>query len=158
MGFEAFASKICEASYTLRPESFSGATIVLPENAVALSPKVFAGGGYTIEDTTLVQKQVPPSIFFIIDHSGSMINGNEYYVGAQDQWGSRFSVTRDLIDTIGKLFPDKVEVGMAVFRNDLYFDYRNNDIFTGHRKVLWVPPRYCVSSYTICKAMSDRLG
>jgi hypothetical protein len=28
----------------------------------------------------------------------------------------------------------------------------------GHRKVLWVPPRYCVSSYTICKAMSDRLG
>jgi hypothetical protein len=63
-----------------------------------------------------------PSIMFIIDHSGSMsgLTGNT----ATDTAGSRFNVTRALLDTIKSKYPG-AEVGMVIFQNVLYFDTQN---------------------------------
>jgi hypothetical protein len=63
-----------------------------------------------------------PSIMFVIDHSGSMsgLTGNE----ATDTAGSRFNVTRALIDTIRNKYPG-AEVGMVIFQNLLYLDTQN---------------------------------
>ena len=71
-----------------------------------------------------------PSIFFLIDHSGSMCYE---YGSAQpdypiDQWGKRFTVVYDLIDTLKMVFPS-TEVGLAVFREHLYFDPSDNPRF-----------------------------
>jgi hypothetical protein len=63
-----------------------------------------------------------PSIMFVIDHSGSMsgLTGNT----ATDTAGSRFNVTRALLDTIRNKYPG-AEVGMVIFQNVLYFDTQN---------------------------------
>jgi hypothetical protein len=63
-----------------------------------------------------------PSIMFVIDHSGSMsgLTGTQ----ATDTAGSRFNVTRALIDTIRTKYPG-AEVGMVIFQNLLYIDTQN---------------------------------
>jgi hypothetical protein len=49
-------------------------------------------------------------------------------VGANDPTGSRFTVTREIIDTLYKLQPQS-EVGLVVFRDYLYFDTSSHNYF-----------------------------
>lgn len=107
--------KICDAYYTLRPETFNTQTIFLPQEAVSLSPRIYVGDSSMVVESLLV-KDDPPSIFFIIDNSPSMFE--------TDPQGSRFTVTRDLIDKIYERFPT-AEVGLAVFTEYLEFDCTN---------------------------------
>lgn len=53
------------------------------------------------------------SLFFIIDNSGSM--------DQQDRMGQRFSVASAFLDSLMQYFPDNTEVGVATFRQYLYY-------------------------------------
>lgn len=121
----AFAQETCELRFTTCPEDFNGDTLYVPPQVVALSSSVF-----TCDPAEVIEgfssTSSPPSIVFIIDHSYSMMGLGNTWPG-NDVDGSRFTVTRDLIDTIYKLHPD-AEIGLVVFREVLYFDHRNNNL------------------------------
>ncbi len=75
--------------------------------------------------TSLLTKTVDtPSIFFMIDNSGSMKNSPI----ATDSSGNRFNVIRDFIDTLQQSFK-KVEVGLSVFGTWLFFDPADSNYF-----------------------------
>lgn len=122
----AAVGQVCEFSIETCPENLDGDTIYLPEHTVALSANVLACEPTEVFEVP-VDSSKPPSIFFIIDHSHSMSGLGRTYPG-NDPYGSRFDVVRDLLDTINTLYPT-AEVGISVFREVLYFDHRNNDLF-----------------------------
>ncbi|HEX2957587.1 MAG TPA: Calx-beta domain-containing protein [Chitinispirillaceae bacterium] len=102
------------------PEEFNNATIYVPKKVTSISsnffvcmPVNFIEGG---------EGSGSPSIMFVIDHSGSMsgLTGNT----PTDTAGSRFKVTRTLLDTIKNKYPG-AEVGMVIFQKFLYFDTQN---------------------------------
>jgi hypothetical protein len=108
-------------SYKGAPEDLNGDTINVSDTMVAMSENVrvetFMTLGDTVADT--------PSVFFVIDNSGSM-NGTGS--PATDRLGNRFTVTSAFIDTLRNNFP-KVEVGVAVFGSWLYFDPNDSAYF-----------------------------
>lgn len=119
----SFAEKVGKLTYTGVPEALDGKTEEVPSHAVLMSERVFVGQPeFGIKDTS-----VPPSIFFVIDHSGSMY-GVKY--NATDRWGNRLKVTKKLVDAIYEKYPD-AEVGFTVFAKHLYFDTTDdNSIIT----------------------------
>ncbi|MBD3392315.1 MAG: hypothetical protein GF418_09625, partial [Chitinivibrionales bacterium] len=129
------AAEVCELVFTGCPEDFSGDTIIVPENIIALSAEIPACPPPDISEGTIVDTTDtggPPSIVFVIDHSGSMTGtGN----GNNDPLGARFTVVLDLLDTISTTHPD-AEVGIVVFREHLYFDTASNDYFADYFKAL----------------------
>lgn len=118
--FNVSGDEICYWRISDCPEHLNGETVTVPDNVIAISPTVRS---CNIETTIEEMKGKPPSVFFVIDHSSSMSRLG----GGNDVDGTRFTVTRDIIDTISQTFP-KAEIGLALFRNVLYFDQRNNDI------------------------------
>ena len=94
-------------------------TITVPDEAVAVSAEIMVD---LLMDTGVVVGG-PPSLFFIIDHSGSM-----YSTPGNDIWGKRFTVSLEFIDSIKAKFPN-VEVSIAVFREHLYFDSADDNRF-----------------------------
>ncbi|MBD3346156.1 MAG: hypothetical protein GF401_13950 [Chitinivibrionales bacterium] len=125
-GMIARAEQICEFRLTKCPETYDGDTIIVPEYVAALSSNIRACLSSVMFLDTSNQSHTP-SIMFVIDNSGSMTG-----VGADDandQFGSRFTVTRALLDTIHKTQPN-AEVGIAVFTNHLNFDPRTNEYFS----------------------------
>ncbi|MBN1983488.1 MAG: hypothetical protein JW795_18265, partial [Chitinivibrionales bacterium] len=68
-----------------------------------------------------VNSSASPSIFFCIDHSGSMCVSNIAGEPPLDSNGYRFSVVRTLIDSICRYRPHS-KIGLAVFRQYLYFN------------------------------------
>lgn len=120
------AERICEAWYTVHDSTLDGATIVLPDSVVALARDLVICSTSVVESSMVTGDA--PSIFFIIDHSSSMTDTTGSWPDVkppQDVMGSRFNVTRDLLDTIARYFPS-AEIGIAVFYDSLYFD-QNND-------------------------------
>jgi hypothetical protein len=118
-----YAAEICEASFKVQPDSLNNDTIYLPETAVTLAPKVFVGIQTAIDSVADTVPAGPPSIFFIIDHSSSMSTYNP-----TDSSGARYTATQAIIDSIAKLYPG-AEVGLALFRSDLYFYPPDNPLF-----------------------------
>ena len=82
-------------------------TITVSEKAVALSSIVKAFPLY-------IPYHGAPSIVFIIDNSGSMSGST-----GNDQWGKRFVFAQELIDS---LHYGRMEIGLVIFREHLYFD------------------------------------
>jgi hypothetical protein len=121
-----YAAEICEASFKVQPDSLNNDTIYLPESAVALAPKVFVGIQTVIDSVadTIKKPAGPPSIFFVIDHSTSMSSADS----ATDPTGARYTATEAIIDSIAKLYPG-AEVGLALFRSELYFYPKDNPLF-----------------------------
>jgi hypothetical protein len=109
-------------SYKGTPEDLNGDTIVVSDTMVAMSENVHVETFMTLGDTVADT----PSVFFVIDNSGSMngTGGN----GATDRLGNRFTVTSAFLDTLRNNFP-KVEVGVAVFGSWLYFDPNDSAYF-----------------------------
>ncbi len=72
----------------------------------------------------------PVSLFFIIDNSASMWVPPLSSVDPQpsDRWGSRFTVSRALVDTIFKLNPE-AQIGLGIFGTSLFFDPTDDTIF-----------------------------
>ena len=123
----------CEVVYEGDPSELNDSTIVVPgPESVAMSSTVTVD----MPTDTAVQTGGPPSLFFIIDNSGSM----QGTLG-MDQWGQRFTVSLAFIDTIISLFP-KAEVGIAVFGTHLYYDPNDDPIFVqcpGYTNGAYVP-------------------
>jgi hypothetical protein len=117
------AEEQCEFYFTDCPENFDGDTIAVPENVVQLASRIKACP--SSRTTTTGEELTAPSVMFIIDHSGSMTGEGR---GDNDVMGSRFTVTKDLLDTIYNAFPE-AEVGLAVFREHLYFDVSSDEYF-----------------------------
>jgi hypothetical protein len=124
-----FAGQKCEMTFTTCPESFSGQTISVPQNVVAIAPKVHAcKSTQVIQSTTTTG--ATPSIVFVIDNSGSMKTNP-----GNDRTGSRFTVTKALLDTLFKAQP-QTEVGLIVFREHLFFDVTTSQYYTKYFKTL----------------------
>lgn len=122
-----WAAEICEIELLDCPESYNGDTILVPETVIGLSPNVHACKSSVIFPEISEASNIP-SIMFVIDNSGSMKGTGS---DANDQWGSRYTVTRALLDTIYKVQPN-AEVGVAVFSNHLLFDPTTQDYFSTH--------------------------
>lgn len=138
----------CEMFLSSCPENFNGRTIYVPPNITALHSKVFSCDIYNIVEGISNSKE-PPSIVFIIDHSYSMMGLGNTYPG-NDIYGSRFNVTRDLIDTVYAKYPN-AEIGLVVFREVLYLDHRNNSFLrqlTGQGDESYLPLMQLDKKYT----------
>lgn len=116
-----FAVDRCDLTFTGCPETFNGDTIVVPDNVVKISSLVHACKASQTIHTGGTGGAA--SILFVIDNSGSM-KGN----GASDPAGSRWTVTKDLLDTILKDQPLS-EVGLIVFREHLFFDTSTSQFY-----------------------------
>lgn len=116
-----FSEEVCKFAYKGQPEDFNNKTIVVPDEMVALSEYQYVG----IPIDTTFDTINSPAIMFVIDQSGSM--GTQPGIGV-DTDGNRFSVTRDVIDTLSKIAPGS-DVGVAVFNRYLYFDPKDDAIF-----------------------------
>lgn len=118
----AFASadmrEVRKFTYKGQPEDLNDSSVTVNEKMVAMSEYIYVN---SLLDTS--QANVVPSIFFVIDHSGSMYNQS-----ATDRWGNRFRVSHDLIDTLKTKFP-KAEVGISVFNQALYYNEIHDTIF-----------------------------
>jgi hypothetical protein len=101
----------CEVYYKGDPVELKDSNVVVPDDVVALSSQIHVD--MPIDTST---KVAPAAIFFVIDNSSSM----SWESGMNDQDGLRFSVTRDLIDTINARF-DTAQVGVAVFQRHLFY-------------------------------------
>ena len=117
------AERVGKILYKGYAEDLNDTTIQVPRDIVALSEHIYVGH----PDSLMVIVDTP-SIFFIIDHSGSMYNydydsATSTLYPPADPLGNRFKVTRDLIDTLSnkRRFPG-IEVGVAVFGTCLYYD------------------------------------
>lgn len=121
-----FTGNVCELQINSCPKDFDDKVIKVPLDVVSISRTISMCRWVDfVEGVSNTIK--PPSIMFVIDHSYSMMGLGNTYPG-NDVDGSRFKVTRDLIDTIFNRHPD-AEVGLAVFREVLYFDHRNSQMF-----------------------------
>ncbi len=117
---------------------------------VCMIPNMFIAES-AIDKNVQHQDVSPPSIFFIIDNSVSMMTNP-----GNDSWGYRFSVAKALIDTLHTIF-DSVEIGLAVFQQHLYFDPVDDPIFVqtpGYDTGAYIPLLTLDSSY----APSGELG
>ena len=113
------SDEVCKLTYTGYPEDLNDTALVVPDNIVALSEYIYVGSPVFVNENITNE----PTIFFVIDHSGSMFEKYDPSIDPNapyDLWGNRFNVTRDLIDTLYKKVP-KAEVGVAVFRQLPYF-------------------------------------
>lgn len=116
----SMSEEICEMRITRCPETYNNSTVVVPKKVISLSGKYYV---CKPDNIIIEEKADPPSIMFIIDHSTSM-SGIGGSTTATDATGSRFTVSKALIDTIYKKVP-KAEIGLVVFRNTLFFDTKN---------------------------------
>ncbi len=109
-------AEVCKLIYTGLPEDINDSTLTIPSEAVMMSENILVGIPGIISDDSIITYETP-SIFFVIDHSGSMFKTSK----PKDRWGNRFDVTSQLIDTINKIYPE-AEIGISVFGSNLYFD------------------------------------
>ncbi len=117
------AERVGKILYTGYAENFIDTTMLVPKDIVAMTEYIYVSHPESL--TVLVDT---PSIFFIIDHSGSMYqydydSASSTLDPPKDPLGYRFKVTRDLIDTLSntRKFPG-IEVGVGVFGSCLYYD------------------------------------
>ncbi len=119
----SFCEQVCEFRLTSCPEEFNNKEIIVPENVTS-----FSSDFYVCSQITNIEKNFsinnPPSIMFVIDHSGTMTGVNTVYA-PRDSGGVRFKVTETLIDTIYKKIPN-AEIGIVVFQEVLFFDSRDD--------------------------------
>jgi hypothetical protein len=117
------ADSICQFKLQNCPENYNGKTVYVPKSVVSIAPDF-----KVCMPLTTIQNNngTPPSIVFIIDNSPSM-RGSEEMRGL-DMDGSRFLVTKALLDTINKTFPD-AEVGLVLFDNKLFFNSDDDSMF-----------------------------
>jgi hypothetical protein len=119
------ADKVCNFKLQNCPENFNGKTIYVPEYVYSIAPDFKV----CIPLTTIQNNSgTPPSIVFIIDNSPSMRGSSQDRSLGLDIDGSRFQVTKALLDTINKTFPD-AEVGLVVFDNKLFFNSDDDSMF-----------------------------
>lgn len=120
----AFTAEVCKFKYKGTPEELHESRLKVSEKAVAMSEHIVVG---TLADS--ITEGTNSSVFFIIDNSGSMYDSTKGH-SPNDKWGSRFTVTSELIDTIYDKNPN-TEVGLCFFWGCLYmYDRDDPEIMT----------------------------
>jgi hypothetical protein len=106
----AWLSEVCEATLDCPVNYEATDTLKLPSNIISLS-KVFKHCAPTYFDESYAPGHVDTiSLFFVIDHSGSM--------SVSDSNSIRYKLTSSLIDSLHASSPAS-EVGIVVFSNQL---------------------------------------
>jgi hypothetical protein len=127
----AWAAQVCDFSLNGCPENFQNRTIVVPTYVTSMSPSVrVCEPQYVFENVT----RSNPSIVIVIDNSGSMRRATGLEP-AHDQWGYRYTVTMQLLDSIYRLAPHS-EVSLVVFSNLLNFDPTSPEYYSTYFKRL----------------------
>jgi hypothetical protein len=116
----SYGADRCSMTFSACPTAFNNDTIDVPENVVAIAPNILA-----CRDTII---KAVPSYLFIIDNSGSMSS-------TSDRNGSRFTVTKALLDTLFRMQP-ATEVGLVVFQEHLFFDITSTQFYAQYFKAL----------------------
>jgi len=128
IGTRAQLDQTCNFSFNVCPENIEDDTLYVPKNTASLAPSITLCSFSNIVEG-IDGDGSPPSIMFIVDNSNSMTGANAPdSILPNDRWGSRFSVTSDLIDSIYAVYPN-AEIGLIVFQEKLYFDTRHDEIF-----------------------------
>ncbi len=117
----AVEKSVCELTFADCPTDHDGETIETPLNVISLHARV---KHCTPQIDKLRQVETPPSVMFVIDHSGSM----EEPSAGNDLREARFNVVGDLLDEIYEINPE-TEVGVVSFANRLSFDQRDYEWF-----------------------------
>lgn len=107
---------VCDLSFPTCPDRFSSGTVTVPENVVALFPRIPACAG-TVQ---VNEGAAAPSIVFLIDNSNSM--------GGGDPGEMRFAAVANLLDDIHAVTPS-AEAGLVLFSRRLQFDQRDPGLF-----------------------------
>ena len=145
---ELTSAEVCKLAYKGRPEDFNDSTMYVFDNIVALSETLYVGTPININTDTFTT----PTIFFVIDHSGSMYVDDPNYPPT-DPEGYRFKVTRDLVDRVSEKFP-KAEIGFDVFNEYLYMYYPDDPDYFAKCP----PPQKDNSAYIPLYVLEERYG
>ena len=112
------AAQVCHLVFEKCPQDFTAGTVTVPANVIWLDAQMpVCSENIRIQTGT---KGTAPAIVFVIDNSGSM--------NQSDPDESRFSVVKDMLDTLYRISPE-VEVGLVIFTRRLSFDHRENAYF-----------------------------
>ena len=105
----------CEVVYKGDLNDLNDSTVVVPEVSVA-----FSGIIKIVTTIDSITGGSPPSIFFIIDQSGSM--------HSMDETCQRYAVASWMVDTLMTIYPN-AEVGAAMFSDVLELNPDDDSIF-----------------------------
>jgi len=108
----------CEVVYQGDLNDLNDSSVIVPEMSVALSGII-----KIISTTDGVNGASPPSIFFVIDNSASMMGAS-----GTDGLCQRFAISSWFIDTLMTIYP-KAEVGLSIFNGGLYIDPTDDTLF-----------------------------
>ena len=114
------AARVGKFCFRGQPEDLDGRTIEISDTMVAMSEIIFSRSS---RDTTIITTETP-SIFLVIDNSGSMQTSP-----GNDRSGRRFAIASAYIDSVQAKYPGG-EAGLAVFGTHLYFDPNDRSYFT----------------------------
>lgn len=151
------SAEVCDWSINTCPENLDGQVITVPRSVVALSSNISTCDVANIFEGYVVISGTP-AIMFVVDNSLSMTQGTGAGRNGNDREGTRYTVTRNLLDSIYAVQPE-ARIGLVVFREVLYFDQRTHDILvplTGvtvtnrvHENQAYLPPLQLNGSYTL---------
>lgn len=108
------AEQVCKFKYKGTPEELHNSKLKVSEKTVAMSEHIRVSS-----PIDSISKGTNSSVYFLIDQSPSMMGTSTFE--PNDQWGSRYTVTSALIDTIYKVNPN-TEIGLCFFAGNLYMD------------------------------------
>lgn len=111
--------RICKAVIDC-PLNWKDQTVHVPDSVVMVSEIFEHCSPDSFREAPVVGTEDTISLFFIIDHSGSM--------SYMDSTATRYDVVEKLIDTLAARSPES-EVGITVFSNQLLHDYRDDSYF-----------------------------
>lgn len=115
----AYSAQVCKARLDC-PGNYNNDTVKVANNVVALSEQFFHCAPDSVNEGFNIGKTDTISVFFVIDHSGSM--------SYMDSTGIRYRLVRNLIDSLYAKSPAS-EVGIAVFSNQLLHSYEDDPYF-----------------------------
>ncbi len=99
--------------------------ILVPDGIVALS------GSVPIEGDSTAGKSNSTSLFFMVDHSGSMYNAYDHLPDCpMDPGYNRMKLVSNIVDSLSAYsnkYPN-IECGLGVFGSNLYYDSSNNKL------------------------------
>jgi hypothetical protein len=122
------SGEVAQIHHKNHPSELDGEVVYAPHGTVAQSEEIMID---IPEDLISGDTNITPSIFFVIDNSGSMwyedfeIDGETFT--HMDPYAHRYTVTQDLIDSVHSRMPE-AEVGVGIFGSEMYLDVNDDNL------------------------------